>query len=362
MRASWMWSGKAMAADYGFEWMPLSSYPLPSDALVVLVARSGEDRVFDSLSEKCGVWNSETQMACACYELGLGNPLSPQEDEGESLTDWMLTERYDYGQLEFCFESSPAILDAEVCNPILADIFHELNLAEEKGTGIRRMRKMMEAAHLAAPMFESDRDANKFTIRLLLHHFLGEEDLRWLSAFDRSDLDDNQKKAMIFLRETGAVDNSVYRQFSGVDTLRASSALRKLRECGLVMQKGKGSATYYVAGEEFPIVSETLQGSNETLIGNGKTLIGNDETLIDDPTLGNEVKALKKRVARKYLEDIVVRMCRIRPFRAEDLSRLLKRNETYLHEILTALVKSKRLMYTIPEMPTHPNQMYRAND
>ena len=244
---------------------------------------------------------------------------------------------------------------SEVRNPILADIFHELNLAEEKGSGIRRMRKMMEAAHLAATMFESDRDANKFTIRLLLHHFLGEEDLRWLSAFDRSDLDDNQKKAMIFLRETGAVDNSVYRQFSGVDTLRASSALRKLRECGLVMQKGKGPATYYVAGGNFPVASETLQGSGETLIGSGETLIG-------DLTLENEVKALKKRVNRRYLEDMIVRMCRIRPFRAEDLSRLLKRNETYLHEILTALVKSKRLMYTIPEMPTHPNQMYRAND
>ena len=104
-----------------------------------------------------------------------------------------------------------------------------------------------------------------------------------------------------------------------------------------------------------PVASETLIGSGETLIGNGETLIG-------DLTLENEVKALKKRVNRRYLEDMIVRMCRIRPFRAEDLSRLLKRNETYLHEILTALVKSKRLMYTIPEMPTHPNQMYRAND
>ena len=143
---------------------------------------------------------------------------------------------------------------------------------------------------------------------------------------------------------------------------RPSASAKKGPAGALVLRKGKGSATYYVAGEEFPIVSETLQGSNETLIGNGKTLIGNDETLIGDPTLGNEVKALKKRVARKYLEDIVVRMCRIRPFRAEDLSRLLKRNETYLHEILTTLVKCKRLMYTIPEMPTHPNQMYWAND
>lgn len=125
---------KTMAADYGFEWMPLPSYPLPSDASVVLVARSDEDRVFDSLSEKCGVWNSETQTACACYELGLGNPLSPQEDEGESLTDWMLTERYYYGRVEICFESSPDINDAELCifRPVLEDAMKEMRRCENE--------------------------------------------------------------------------------------------------------------------------------------------------------------------------------------------------------------------------------------
>ena len=38
---------KTMAADYGFEWMPLPSYPLPFEASVVLVAHPGEDSVFD---------------------------------------------------------------------------------------------------------------------------------------------------------------------------------------------------------------------------------------------------------------------------------------------------------------------------
>ena len=125
---------KDMAAQYGFDWMPLPSYPLPSDAAVVLVARYGDENVFASLSEKCGVWNSERGTACACYELGLGNPLSPQEDEGESLTDWMLTERYYYGKGEICFESSPDILDAELCifRPVLEDAMKALWSCEKK--------------------------------------------------------------------------------------------------------------------------------------------------------------------------------------------------------------------------------------
>ena len=159
-------------------------------------------------------------------------------------------------------------------------------------------------------------------------------------------------------------DNGV--RYEAEDIADTDKALRKLGECGLITQRGNGAVTYYVAGENFPLASETLQDAmpdyGETLQGSNKTLIGGGETLIGDPALDNEIKALKKRVGRKYLEDMIVRMCRARPFRAEDLSRLLKRNHTYLREILTTLIKSRRLGYTLPEMPTHPNQMYRAND
>ena len=247
---------------------------------------------------------------------------------------------------------------SEVRNPILADIFHELNLAEEKGSGIQRMRVKMQEAHLAAPTFESDREANKFTVRMLLHHFLGEEDLAWLKVFDAYELDDDQKKALIFMRETGAVDNAVFRQLSGTDTLHASSSLRKLRELGLLRQMGKGTATYYIPGGKFPVIGETLKGEAETLIGADETLIGDAETLIGDMKLTEDLKALKRRVPRDVLEDLIGRICKIRPFKSEELARLLNRNETYLHVILTSMIKSKILVYSIPEMPTHPNQSY----
>lgn len=102
------------AAQYGFEWMPLPNYPLTSDAAVVLVALAGEKERFASLSEKCGVWNREERTACACHEVGLGKTPAVQEDEGESLTDWMWTEWYYYGKYEICFESSPNIPEAEL--------------------------------------------------------------------------------------------------------------------------------------------------------------------------------------------------------------------------------------------------------
>lgn len=61
----------------------------------------------------------------------------------------------------------------------------------------------------------------------------------------------NQKRALIFLKEVGAIDNSSFRQINGVDTLKASADLRDLRSKSILDQKGKGKATYYVGGSNF---------------------------------------------------------------------------------------------------------------
>ncbi|SOD90162.1 ATP-dependent DNA helicase RecG [Spirosoma fluviale] len=144
-------------------------------------------------------------------------------------------------------------------NPFIASVFHETNLAETKGSGIRTMRKLMEAGEMAPPTFESNHSANEFTARLLLHHFLGEEQLEWLSQFDSLGLNLDQKKALIFLKGVGAINNPTYRQIAGCDTLKASSDLRKLREFKLIEQKGKSTATYYIP-------SESLQKMNDSSV------------------------------------------------------------------------------------------------
>lgn len=83
---------------------------------------------------------------------------------------------------------------SETRNPFIAAVFHDTNLAETKGSGIRAMRRLMEKAHLVPPTFESSRDNNEFTSRLLLHHFLDANDLEWLRQFENFDLSDIKNK------------------------------------------------------------------------------------------------------------------------------------------------------------------------
>ena len=267
-----------------------------------------------------------------------------------------------------------------VRNPLIANVFHDTNLAETKGTGIRRMRNLMREAHLALPVFESDRVSDSFTAQLLLHHFLGQEDLEWLTLLPEGNWTDEQKTAMIFVRETGAIDNCAYRQISGLDTLRSSNELKRLRRCGLLRQKGKSTATYYIPGDAFP--PKTLQGGAGTLQGGAGTLQGGAGARLECPEnwrecsktnrfqcdlfqqlpegLQMEMRSLGKHVPEDRLNDLICRLCCISKWSRAELACFLGKNETYLRAKLRRLIKAGRLLYEFPEMPKHPNQTYKS--
>lgn len=248
-------------------------------------------------------------------------------------------------------------------NPFIAAIFHETNLAETKGSGIRTMRQLMKDAQLAPPTFESDHSANQFTTRLLLHHFLDAGDLEWLKLFADFHLNAQQKHALIFLREVGAIDNLAYRQLGGADTLNASAELRKMKSLGLLESKGKGRATYYIPGEDLLRLMTPPQG----LITPPQGLMTPLPEVIEPPQdipehLAEKIKNLGQRTSnRQDLEAILLEVCSIRPHTLSQLSQLLARDEKYLlRHFLQPLRKSGKLVYTIPEVPNHPDQAYQT--
>ena len=148
-------------------------------------------------------------------------------------------------------------------NQLIASIFHETNLAEFKGTGIRTMRRLMSEAGLSMPTFESNRKGDTFTIRLLLHKFFSEEDNKWLDMVGTSGLSEIQKSALIFAREVGAVDTLTYFQLTGEKTELAEKNLEALEKAGFLLRKGKTlEATYYVLNRDFFAKAENEMSLN----------------------------------------------------------------------------------------------------
>jgi ATP-dependent DNA helicase RecG len=272
---------------------------------------------------------------------------------------------------------------SETRNPFIAAVFHDTNLAETKGSGIRAMRRLMQDAHLVSPTFESSREDNEFTARLLLHHFLDEKDLEWLQQYEHFSLSDPQKQALIFVREVGAIDNRTYRQMADCDTLKASNELRILKTNGLFSSKGKGKATYYIPGkglvtevsdalntEPTQLSTEPITIDNElvTLSTEADALsteadaLSTEANAIDRETLLNElplelkirISELKERESNlQKMQDI------IRPFKLVEIASLLQKGDNYLsRKYLKPMIDNSELHFLHQEMTNHPEQAY----
>ena len=255
---------------------------------------------------------------------------------------------------------------SETRNPFIAAVFHETNLAETKGSGIRAMRRLMAQAHLAPPTFDSDRNGNQFVSRLLLHHFLDEHDLQWLAEFDQFQLSDGQKQALIFVREVGAIDNQTYRQMTDCDTLKASNELRALKNQELLANKGKGKATYYVPGKLLAVSQHVGGTTIQQVISAPPLEISAPPLEISAPPLeiSERIAELKKREHdAEKIKDIIVDLCKIRAMKATELAGYFGKGEDYMkRKYLSTMIADKQLQYTYPEMLNHPDQAYKSVD
>ena len=242
-------------------------------------------------------------------------------------------------------------------NPFIAAVFHDTNLAETKGSGIRTIQKLMTEAHLAPPTFESSRENNEFISRLLLHHFLEAKDLEWLKLFEKFDLTDNQKKALIFVREVGAIDNASYRQITDCDITKASVDLRRLKWFEFLISKGKGKATYYIPGKSIGKLSTDLSAPPLEISTPPLEISASPLEII------NRISALNKREHNiSKIEAIIIDLCRIKPCKATDIARYFHKDEPYFkRKYLSKMIAEKKLKYLYPEMLNHPEQAYLTN-
>lgn len=210
-------------------------------------------------------------------------------------------------------------------------------------------------------------------------------------------LDDTERIEAKRASEAGAIDNAAYRALSKVDTLAASASLRRLRDAGLLLQKGRGSATYYVPAERMGlgeppmgngvggpagILSSNPRGLSTKLGGlssNPEALSSNPGSLSSNPqaaeqdlaraalldhlpgSLAARLGAIGKRHPPQDIQDLVVALCALRDWQVSELALVLRRNpEVVRQNYLRPLMRHGRLAMTRPDEPNDPLQAYRT--
>ena len=270
-------------------------------------------------------------------------------------------------------------------NPFISTIFHDTNLAETKGSGIRSMRGHMKKAGMMPPTFESNRSANQFTARLLLHHLLDNDTIQWLAPYADYSLNNEQRLALVFVREVGAIDNITYRQLnSDMNNQKASFDLHDLCSKGLLEQKGQSRSTYYITGEMF--VNSRTNGENSNATGENHNAAGENNRGDRENNRGNrennrangensrangensraipenlleKCKKLKKWESSKKMKSLVIELCEIMPLSISEIAEIINRKpESVRYLYINPLIESGKLFHTIPEMLNHPDQKY----
>ena len=116
---------------------------------------------------------------------------------------------------------------------------------------------------------------------------------------------------------------------------------------------------------------EVCRGDGENSIGDGEMCRGGGEMcrangeMCKAGDLPNELKKrieeTGKRMVAKDMESLIIDLCTYKPLSLAEMASLLHLDMRALrYHYINALIRQKKLFYTIPEMLNHPNQKYTA--
>ncbi|MGD2012250.1 MAG: ATP-binding protein, partial [Desulfobacterales bacterium] len=119
-------------------------------------------------------------------------------------------------------------------NARLMRMMEDLQVVENRGSGISAMLHAMREANLEPPRFDDRRASFKVTFHN--HTLMTEEAVSWLNQFSHLPLNDHQRLALVYLRQHSYIDNQDYRRLNRVDMMTAGLDLRGMVQTGLVEQ------------------------------------------------------------------------------------------------------------------------------
>ena len=267
-------------------------------------------------------------------------------------------------------------------NPTIATVFHDIEYAENKGTGISKMIGLMHAVNLEEPVFLSDRDKNTFKAKFYMHQLLTEDMIAWLKQFSSFHLTPHEAQVLAFTLKKNAITNEDGRELTGLDTLSVSRLLTNLRKKGLLVQHSAGPKTHYTIHMQYLLDNADSGGMGADLGGKDIDLAGKDADLagkdIDSggkkqphdenirrsllsglPTeIITEIEHLGKRTTPEKTNELVLRLCSVRAYSVIELSILFKRGKRWARIPVSELLHAGKLLQTIPDKPNSRLQKY----
>ncbi len=127
-------------------------------------------------------------------------------------------------------------------NPRIADTFGHMNLMEERGWGLSKMREHLLKHRLRPPTFNLE--SGYFVVTF--HGYEPEPGDTRIETDLLAELKDRQRKMVDIILDRGRITSKEYATECEIHIRAAIRDLNKLMKLGLIEKKGKGQNTYYV--------------------------------------------------------------------------------------------------------------------
>ena len=149
-------------------------------------------------------------------------------------------------------------------NARLMRMMEDMQVVENRGSGISAMLHAMREANLEPPRFDDRRASFKVTFHN--HTLMTPEAISWLNQFSHLPLNDQQRLVLVYLRQHSHIDNRDYRRLNRVGMITAGQELRGMVQADLVEQTGFGRWTKYILKFQNDSTDIAIQKSDEEKI------------------------------------------------------------------------------------------------
>ena len=155
-------------------------------------------------------------------------------------------------------------------------MLEDMDIVENRGSGVRAMVETMRSVHLAPPKFKNNHTS--FKVTFYNHTLLDKETVEWLNRFSIIPLNDNQRFALAYMKSnpfTQKLTNRDYQRINSVDSVQATRELGDMvKRAGVLVQNGTRGGAYYT-------YSEMVLEKQQTELFPAPTLKGNETKVID---------------------------------------------------------------------------------
>ena len=270
---------------------------------------------------------------------------------------------------------------SECRNPSLQKMFMLIGRAEKSGSGVDKIMRGWDDLHWSKPYLKLEEQPNRVKLILPMFHILPEQVMANLQEQFPTigELTTNELTALTFCSVEGCISNNRLQYILKLHPTDITYLLKGLVERGYLESDNKRRwANYHIKGKKVATSSQKVDTSKTKKVATSSQKVATSSQKVatskskkvatssqkvDTSSEKVDTSYPKKNLRKKDLEEEILKLCKDRFRKKEELASLLGKSENYLKDkFIYRMQREGKLEPYFPLTPNHPEQAYKTTE